>query len=123
VLLWPSTGDKSFVAALGFLRAVIKARYRSGSDRNPILRLSLAAPKAVFQERGEVLRVEPIEVVKRLTQRGHVRGAIMPEESIKPPSRSGMFWPAFAVGVGLLGVLVWTLFLGWVLGRALLAIR
>jgi hypothetical protein len=32
------------------------------------------------------------------------------------------FWPAFAVGVGLLGVLVWTLFLGWLLGQAVLAI-
>jgi hypothetical protein len=34
----------------------------------------------------------------------------------------GIFWPAFAVGVGLLGVLVWTLFLGWLLGQAVLAI-
>jgi hypothetical protein len=37
------------------------------------------------------------------------------------PSRLEIFWPAFAVGVGLLGVLVWSLFLGWLLGHALLA--
>jgi hypothetical protein len=46
----------------------------------------------------------------------------MPEEPIKSPSRSDYFWPALAVGVGLLGVLVWTLFLGWLLGHVLLAI-
>jgi hypothetical protein len=33
-------------AALGFIHAVIKARYGSGSDRKPIPRLSLAAPVA-----------------------------------------------------------------------------
>jgi hypothetical protein len=44
------------------------------------------------------------------------------EEPINPPSRLRMIWPAFAVGVGLLATLVWTLFLGWLLGRALLAI-
>jgi hypothetical protein len=44
------------------------------------------------------------------------------EEPINPPSRLEYFWPGFAVGVGLLGVLVWTLFLGWLLGHALLAI-
>jgi hypothetical protein len=61
--------------------------------------------------------VEPIEA-----SRAHLRDAIMPEEPIKPPSRLRMIWPALAVGVGLLGVLVWTLFLGWLLGHALLAI-
>jgi hypothetical protein len=43
------------------------------------------------------------------------------EEPINPPSRLEYFWPAFAVGVGLLGVLVWSLFLGWLLAHALLA--
>jgi hypothetical protein len=43
------------------------------------------------------------------------------EQPINPPSRSEYFWPATAVGVGLLGVLVWSLFLGWLLGHALLA--
>jgi hypothetical protein len=43
------------------------------------------------------------------------------EEPINPPPRSEYFWPAFAVGVGLLGVLVWSLFLGWLLGHAFLA--
>jgi cytoskeletal protein RodZ len=53
----------------------------------------------------------------------HLPDAIMPDEPIKKsPSRLEIFWPAFAVGVGLLGVLVWTLFLGWLLGHALLAI-
>jgi hypothetical protein len=46
----------------------------------------------------------------------------MPEQPIKSPRRLENFWPALAVGVGLLGVLVWTLFLGWLLGHALLAI-
>jgi hypothetical protein len=46
----------------------------------------------------------------------------MPEEPLKAPSRLEYFWPAFAVGVGLLVTLVWTLFLGWLLGRAVLAI-
>jgi hypothetical protein len=41
------------------------------------------------------------------------------EEPINRPSRSEYFWPAFAVGVGLLGVLVWTLFLGWLIGHTL----
>jgi hypothetical protein len=44
------------------------------------------------------------------------------EEPINSPSRLEYFWPAFAVGVGLLGVVVWTLYLGWLLGRAVLAI-
>jgi hypothetical protein len=38
------------------------------------------------------------------------------------PSRLEIFWPTFAVGVGLLATLVWTLFLGWLLAHALLAI-
>jgi hypothetical protein len=42
------------------------------------------------------------------------------EEPINSPSRLEYFWPAF--GVGLLATLVWTLFLGWLLGHALLAI-
>jgi hypothetical protein len=46
----------------------------------------------------------------------------MADEPIKPLSHLKFFWPAFAVGVGLLGVVVWTLFLGWLLGRAVLAI-
>jgi hypothetical protein len=49
-----------------------------------------------------------------LTQRGHLRGAIMPEER--------KIWPAFAVGVGLLATLVWVLFLGWLIGHAVLGI-
>jgi hypothetical protein len=45
------------------------------------------------------------------------------EEPTNPPSRLEYFWPAFAVGFGLLATLVWTLFfLGWLLGHALLAI-
>jgi hypothetical protein len=45
------------------------------------------------------------------------------EEPINPPSRSEYFWPAFAVGVGLLATLVWVLFLGWLISHAVLAIR
>jgi hypothetical protein len=44
------------------------------------------------------------------------------EEPINPTSRSEYFWPALAVGVGLLGVLVWTVFLVWLIGHAVLAI-
>jgi hypothetical protein len=44
------------------------------------------------------------------------------EEPENPPSRLEIFWPAFAVGVGLLATLVWTPFLGWLLAHALLAI-
>jgi hypothetical protein len=44
------------------------------------------------------------------------------EEPINSPSRSEYFWPAFAVGAGLLATLVWTLFLGWLLVHAVLAI-
>jgi hypothetical protein len=39
------------------------------------------------------------------------------EEPIKSPSRLRMNWPAFAVGLGLVATLVWSLFLGWLLGR------
>jgi hypothetical protein len=55
-------------------------------------------------------------------QEVHLRGAIMPEDPVKPSSRWRNNWPAFAIGVGLLGVLVWVLFLGWLLGHAVLAI-
>jgi hypothetical protein len=41
----------------------------------------------------------------------------VPEEPINPPSRLEIFWPAFAVGLGLVATLVWALFLGWLLGR------
>jgi hypothetical protein len=47
----------------------------------------------------------------------HLWAAIMPEETIKPPSRLQVNWPAFAVGLGLLATLMWMVFLGWLLGR------
>jgi hypothetical protein len=40
---------------------------------------------------------------------------------MEPSSRLQKVWPPFAVGVGLLATLVWTLFLGWLLGRAVMA--
>jgi hypothetical protein len=46
----------------------------------------------------------------------------MSEETIKPPSRLRMNWPAYAVGLGLVATLVWIVFLGWLLGRAVLVI-
>jgi hypothetical protein len=46
----------------------------------------------------------------------------MPEEAINLPSRLEYFWPAFAVGVGLLATLVWVLFLSWLIGHAVLPI-
>jgi hypothetical protein len=61
--------------------------------------------------------VQQINANRRLMQ-----GRNLADEPIKPLSRLEFFWPAFAVGVGLLGVVVWTLFLGWLLGRAVLAI-
>jgi hypothetical protein len=45
------------------------------------------------------------------------------EEPINSPSRLEYFWPAFAVGVGLLATLVWVVFLGWLLGRVVRLIR
>jgi hypothetical protein len=42
----------------------------------------------------------------------------MPEERIRPPSRLRMYWPAFAVGLGLVATLLWLVFLGWLLGHA-----
>jgi hypothetical protein len=51
------------------------------------------------------------------TGRNHARRT---DKKIAEPF--GKFLAAFAVGIGLLGVLVWTLFLGWLLGHALLAI-
>jgi hypothetical protein len=45
----------------------------------------------------------------------------MHDEPINHLSRWEYFWQAFAVGVGLRG-LVWTLFLGWLLDHAFLAI-
>jgi hypothetical protein len=44
------------------------------------------------------------------------------EEPINPPSRLRQIWPAVVVGVGLLATLVWVLFLGWLIGHAVLAI-
>jgi hypothetical protein len=55
-------------------------------------------------------------------RRGAICGGATMHEDAKP-SRLVSFWPAFAVGVGLLGVLVWTLFLGWLLARTVLSIR
>jgi hypothetical protein len=48
----------------------------------------------------------------------------MPDEPIKKsPGRLENFWPAFAVGLGLVATLVWALFLGWLLARIVMAIR
>jgi hypothetical protein len=49
---------------------------------------------------------------------------MMPEEPVKWPSRLRPIWPAFAVGVGLAVVLVflWVLFLGWLIAHIVLAI-
>jgi hypothetical protein len=52
----------------------------------------------------------------------HLRDAIMPKEPTKPPTRLQMIWPAFVVGLGLVAILVWVLFLGWLIGHAVLAI-
>jgi hypothetical protein len=52
----------------------------------------------------------------------HLRDAIMPEGPLKPPIRLRKIWPAFAIGFGLLATLVWALFLGWLLGHAVLAV-
>jgi hypothetical protein len=41
----------------------------------------------------------------------------MPEGPVRPPSRSRMIWPAFAVGLGLVVTLLWVMFLGWLLVR------
>jgi hypothetical protein len=116
-------------AALGFIHTVIKARYGSGSDRKPIPRLSLAAPVAApsklfhtaalrsagtrraslgLNSQGEV------HLRHASTGRNHARRT---DKKIAEPF--GNFWPAFAVGVGLLDVVVWTLFLGWLLDHAL----
>jgi hypothetical protein len=51
----------------------------------------------------------------------HLRGAIMPDEQIKTLSRLPI-WAAFMLGLGLVAVFVWMLFLGWLLGRAVLAV-
>jgi hypothetical protein len=97
--------------------------------KKPIRRLSLAAPVAAPSIRFHTLLCvlpelggAPLGLNQIEASRPHLRDAIMPEEPIKPPRRLRMIWPAFAVGVGLLGVLVWTLFLGWLLGHVLLAI-
>jgi hypothetical protein len=46
----------------------------------------------------------------------------MSEETISPPSRLRMNWPAFAVGLGLVATLVWVLCLGLLVGYAVLMI-
>jgi hypothetical protein len=45
--------------------------------------------------------------------------AIMPEELLQRLRVSfRKIWQAFAVGLGLVGVLLWMVFLGWLLGHA-----
>jgi hypothetical protein len=46
-----------------------------------------------------------------------LRDAIMSEETIKPPSRLRMNWPAYAVSLGLVVTLLWVMFLGCLLVR------
>jgi hypothetical protein len=65
--------------------------------------------------------VEPNRSGPRLMQGVHLRGAIMPDEPIKTLSRLPI-WAAFMLGLGLVAVFVWMLFLGWLLGRAVLAV-
>jgi hypothetical protein len=45
----------------------------------------------------------------------------MSDEPIKTLSRLPI-WAAFTLGLGLVAVFVWMLFLGWLLGRAVLAL-
>jgi hypothetical protein len=45
--------------------------------------------------------------------------AIMPEEPLQRLSINlRKIWPAFAVGLGLVGVLLWVVLLGWLLSHA-----
>jgi hypothetical protein len=89
-------------------------------ERHAMKAAMLPALRASGTRRAS-LGFEPIEAARRLMG-AHLRDAIMPEEPLKPPIRLRKIWPAFAIGFGLLATLVWTLFLGWLLGHALVAI-
>jgi hypothetical protein len=119
-LLWHYAGDEQLPPLSRAACCSWLFHTGSGSDRTNPPGLSLRGawfPHAAL--RTAATRRASLELHNREV---HLRDAIMPEEPIKSPSRLEIFWPAFAVGVGLLGVLVWTLFLGWLLGHALLAI-